>query len=116
MKVVINSDHGGFGLSDEVFEEYLKRSGIEYEKREDFRLRSIVSTNFYRKGEPEGILLDMEIPRDDEVLIALVEEFGDKVNSRYSNLKVVEIPDDVDWYIEEYDGMEHVAERHRKWT
>ena len=24
--------------------------------------------------------------------------------------------DDVNWYIEEYDGMEHVAERHRTWS
>lgn len=115
MKVVINRDYGGFGLSDEMFEEYLKRSGIDYEKREDFRLRSIVSANFYRKGEEHGILLDSEIPRDDEVLVALVEEFGSAVNSRYSDLKVVEIPEDADWYIEEYDGREWVSERHRTW-
>ena len=116
MKIVINKDHGGFGLSDEAFEEYLKRSGIDYEKREDFRLRSIVSVNFYRKGEEEGILLDSDIPRNDEVLVALVEDLGSAVNSRYSDLKVVEIPEDVDWYIEEYDGMEWVAEKHRRWS
>jgi hypothetical protein len=28
----------------------------------------------------------------------------------------VDIPDDVNWYIEEYDGNEHVAERHRTWS
>ena len=39
--------------------------------------------------------------------------FGDGV---YSDLKVVEIPDDINWYIEEYDGLEHVAERHRTWS
>jgi len=27
----------------------------------------------------------------------------------------VEVPDDVDWYVEEYDGLEHIAERHRTW-
>jgi len=41
-------------------------------------------------------------------------ERGD-VDGTYSDLKVVEIPDGVNWYIEEYDGLEHVAERHRTW-
>ena len=27
-----------------------------------------------------------------------------------------EIPDDVNWYIAEYDGIEHIAERHRTWS
>ena len=32
-----------------------------------------------------------------------------------STLKIIEIPDDVDWIIEEYDGNEWVAEKHRTW-
>jgi len=31
-------------------------------------------------------------------------------------LKIVEVPDDANWYIAEYDGLEHVAERHRTWS
>jgi len=34
----------------------------------------------------------------------------------YSELKVVEIPDDVKWQLEEYDGLEWVAEKHRTWS
>jgi len=30
-------------------------------------------------------------------------------------LKVVEIPDDVEWNVQEYDGNEWVAEKHRIW-
>jgi hypothetical protein len=30
-------------------------------------------------------------------------------------LLIVEVPADVDWYIEEYDGLEWVAEKHRTW-
>jgi len=30
-------------------------------------------------------------------------------------LAIVEIPDDVEYTIEEYDGNEHVAEAHRTW-
>jgi hypothetical protein len=28
---------------------------------------------------------------------------------------VIEIPDDVEWIIVDYDGMEHIAEKHRTW-
>jgi len=90
MKVVINDCHGGFGLSEDSLNEYKIRKGI-------------TDPNFYYYN----------IPRDCPVLVAMVEEGG--VDTLYSDLKVVEIPDDVNWYIEEYDGLEHVAERHRTW-
>jgi hypothetical protein len=32
-----------------------------------------------------------------------------------AELKVVESPDDVEWEIEEYDGIEWIAEVHRTW-
>lgn len=93
MKIVINTRHGGFGLSDEA---EMKYKGI----------LGIVDENFYASRS---------CPRDCPVLVALVEEMGERANSRYSRLAVVEIPDDVDWYIAEYDGSEHVAEVHRTW-
>lgn len=92
MKVVINSRHGGFGLSDEAQTLYKERKGI-------------TDTNWYY----------WDISRDDPVLVELVEKLGDKAGHQYANLKVVDIPDDVDWYIEEYDGLEWVAEKHRTW-
>jgi len=91
MKVVINDCHGGFGLSDAALKEYKIR-------------KDITDPNFYH----------YDIPRDCPVLVEMVER-GD-VDSVYSDLRVVEIPDDVNWYIEEYDGLEHVAERHRTWS
>jgi hypothetical protein len=30
---------------------------------------------------------------------------GDEANGRFSELKVVDIPDDVEWQIDEYDGF-----------
>jgi hypothetical protein len=48
-------------------------------------------------------------------LIAVVELMGSKACGGHAELKIVEIPDDVNWYIEEYDGREWVAERHRTW-
>jgi hypothetical protein len=33
----------------------------------------------------------------------------------YAQTVKVEVPADVDWYIVDYDGQEHVAEKHRTW-
>jgi hypothetical protein len=93
MKVVINSCFGGFGLSDAALDEYKSRSDI-------------TDPDFYY----------YDIPRDCPVLVAMVEEQGTAINGAFSDLKVVEIPDGINWYIEEYDGREHIAERHRTWS
>jgi hypothetical protein len=44
-------------------------------------------------------------------LVAVVEELG----SEAGDLKVIEIPDDVEWIIDEHEGSEYVAEKHRTW-
>lgn len=94
-KVVINTCYGGFGLSEKSLEDYKKR-------------KEITDENFYH----------WDIPRDCPVLVEMVEEGVnlDYLDGQFAELKVVDIPDDANWYIEEYDGMEHVAERHRTWS
>jgi hypothetical protein len=49
-------------------------------------------------------------------LVAVVEKLGEKADGFCATLKVVEIPEDVDWEIGEYDGNEWVAEKHRTWS
>lgn len=56
-----------------------------------------------------------EIQRDHPELIRIIEEMGDKANGACAELSVTEIPDGVDWQIEEYDGREWIAEKHRTW-
>jgi hypothetical protein len=86
MKIVINKCYGGFGLSKEAEELYVQKKNIS--------------------GPLRGDIL-----RNDSVLVEVVETLGDKASGKYSELKVVEIPDDVtDWRIDEYDGWEHIAE------
>ena len=92
-KIVINKCYRGFGLSDEAINKYMKLKGID--KPSDFW---------------EG-----RIFRDDLILIQVVEEFGNSANGSFAELKVVEIPDGVEWVVEEYDGMEWVAEKHKTW-
>lgn len=56
------------------------------------------------------------IERTDEDLVKVVETLGsEKASGRLSQLQVVEIPDDVVWELDEYDGIETVHEIHRSW-
>lgn len=89
-RIVINSHHGGFGLSDEALAVYT----LAYEIEDS----------------------DFNILRDDPVLVKVVETLGERANDAYSRLKVVEVPDGVDWTIAEYYGLEWVAEAHRTWS
>jgi hypothetical protein len=116
MKVVINSCFGGFGLSDAAFEELLNRKGVAWEKVKDEYDRNV----YYKAGyleEDDHYLSCFEFTenRADPDLVAVVEQFGKDVNTPYSSIKIVDIPDDVEWIVEEYDGLEHVAEIHRTW-
>lgn len=55
------------------------------------------------------------IPRDDPDLVAVVEELGDAANGQYGKLKIVEIPDNVKWYVQDLGGCEIIHEEHRTW-
>lgn len=56
-----------------------------------------------------------EIERDDPILVGVVTALGDKASGHHAKLKIVEIPLDVEYFIQEHDGLEHVAEKHRTW-
>ena len=58
---------------------------------------------------------DYDIPRDDPTLIQVIEKLGQDAWGNYAELKIVEIPDDVEWEINDYDGRECIEEKHRKW-
>lgn len=53
--------------------------------------------------------------RDDKDLIFIIENLGEKANGIFAKIKIVEIPDDIEYTIEEYDGREWIAEKHRTW-
>lgn len=114
MKIVINSDYGGFSLSDEAIRKYAEKKGITLIEE---KCGQFGHTNFYI-GEisDDNLFWDRDIPREDETLVEVVEELGDAASGLYASLKVVEIPENVNWYIQEYDGRECVAEVHRTWA
>jgi hypothetical protein len=53
--------------------------------------------------------------RADPRFVKVVEELGDDACGEYAKLVVVEIPDDIEWEIDEYDGYETIREAHRSW-
>jgi hypothetical protein len=112
MKIVINTCFGGFDLSDEAIQLYAKLAGINLvEGPKQYGI-----THFYVDSvSEENYFSYYKIARDDGFLIETVETLGEAANGDCAALKVVEIPDDVDWEIDEYDGNEHVAEKHRTW-
>ena len=112
MKIVINTCYGGFGLSDEAIRLYGQLAGITLVEavvdygQNHFYVDSISDENYFSY---------YDIARDDGFIIEVVETLGDAASGKYAKLKVVEIPDDVEWQIAEYDGTEHIAEKHRTW-
>lgn len=68
---------------------------------------------FYGYGYCEGF--DDGFERDSEYLVKAVEHLGNKASGSCAELQVVDIPDGVEWQIEEYDGLEWIAEKHRTW-
>ena len=112
--VVINVCHGGYSLSREAEYLYLKQTLIDYEtqpresRHDTERYGPLILVN----GK---IWYSSDISRDDPVLVSVVRELGTKANGDFAELKIVEIPANVHWQIDEYDGREWVAEAHRTW-
>lgn len=115
MKVVINKCYGGFELSPKAFEALIRRGWTvgDSNHKEDWDTCELVrtSTGYAFCTYPES---DPELRTHPDV-VAVVENLGRKANGMFSQLEIVEIPDDVEFEIEEYDGMEHIAEKHRTW-
>ena len=135
MNVVINKCFGGFSISKECAE-YMEKLGSKQAKAEldEWRKNKKLVDYFLKHGKfPKGtkgntsfLEIDAKYHKDptfhgaeynrtDKLLIKAVEELGDKANGSCAKLKVVEIPDGVEYTIEEYDGLEHIAENHRTW-
>ena len=140
MKIVINRCFGGYGLSYDAIMRYLEIKGIpvypekskggfvywtywlvksedrfEVKENDEFNSMSMDERQAYNKNYSDETFGDEDIDRDDPILIQVIEELGDAANGDHAELAIVEIPDDVEWEISEYDGREHVAEKHRVW-
>lgn len=101
MKIVINRCYGGFSLSDEC------------SKALGGKLIEASGTFHFYEFPDKKRESDFRTSPD---LINLMETKGSEwCSGRCAELRVVEIPDNVDYTIEDYDGMEQISERHRTW-
>ena len=140
MKVVINTCFGGFGLSRMAVERYLELKGVTvYPEKDKYGMDKYwlvapgterimeITTEQWREMTTEErmahnlrcesqVFYDNDLERNDPLLVQVVEELGQAASGQFAALTVVEIPDAVEWVIEEYDGSEHVAEKHRTWS
>lgn len=144
MKIVINRCYGGFGLSMAALKRYVELKGMNpYFYKENWKTKTYYKINdmdekdFYSitcitedlgneikdkdfwnfvKNNKNKYIYDKDIPRNDKYLIEAIEETGlEEASDSYSELSIVEIPDDVEWEINDYDGMETIEEKHRRW-
>ena len=143
-KVVINKRFGGFGISPEALYELIKMKSkcvkktpvkkyyggkdgdwqARYKKdietrchkfKDGFLIYDMLGV-LYKNDYAYHLMYQYEkIFRTNSDLIAVVEQMKEKANGCGAKLKVVKIPNGVDFTIEEYNGREHVAEEHRTW-
>lgn len=140
-KVILNKCYGGFDVSEKAYQLYAKKKGLELYKYEyDFdgnylnkkiKLKRIekssllgqvyLTKDFGERPELLGEDFDKyhlylrDSYREDPTLIEVVEELGEKASGLCGRLVVVEIPDDLDYVIDEYDGLETLHERVQEW-
>ena len=143
MKIVVNRCFGGFGLSVDAFENIQERKGNKlYDYKWDDIYGPFGDRVYTKIKKPKtdkewyvtatkdlgSITSEEQISeyrvsdydfidnRTDLDMISVIEEIGAKRSSGYlSKLQVVEIPDDIEYDIDEYDGKEWVVEKHRRW-
>jgi hypothetical protein len=140
MKIVINTCYGGFCLSETAFEKLVEYGmPVHSYTREE---RDADGVYISKPGNTGEVIFDrtltpdlpfcsalyirilgrywspwLEQHRDWPLLIRVIEELGPEVCSgRDSELKIVEIPEGIDWEIYEDHGIEVVAQKHKTWS
>lgn len=104
-------------LGNSYFSAFAVPNPIEAAKSQDnWSQMSMEERRASNKRWSEISLDNRPSKRDDPILIKVVEELGKEANGRCAELKIVEIPDGVEWEIDEYDGVESVEEKHRSWS
>lgn len=113
-EVVINNCYGGFSLSRKAFLR-LRELGDETALQEP-DIGEYYSDGSGPKESHLGDMFHLDIERDSPLLVQVVKELKKEANGMVANLKIVKIPIDADWQIENYDGLEWISEKHRTWS
>jgi len=128
MKLVINKCYGGFKLSIKGLKRLAELKGynpciyMNYRNEKKFKKVFGDSESFDKyvvirdlgievSNIDDDLMSAYDLDRTDPDLIRVVEELGKEANGMYSDLRIVEIPDDIDWEIYEYDGIESIRDK-----
>lgn len=137
--VVINRCFGGFGLSYKASLRYAELAGCKLyafvtgrDKKGNYDFNCncmepyseeiggdvLMSIHYFIEETPtnKSSWSDHNIARNDSILVQVVQELGESANGKCAELHVVKIPDDVEYEIDEYDGLETIHEVHRSWS
>lgn len=101
MKVAINKCFGGFGISKQCYDLMVE---MGYVLKEPF-------PNMPEDQAPFWAAKD----RSNPIMIKAIETLGKKAWTRYSEIKIVEIPDGAEYEIDDYDGMETLRQPSQVW-
>lgn len=126
MKIIVNRCFGGYGLSTAVGEWLRDNKGwnilvfdkweeeMDLEAYDGWTHKDGMFCNFHVGDNKLG---DNVVygDRTNLELIECIEALGEAANSFGAKLEVVQVPDDVEWEIQEYDGIESIHEKHRSW-
>jgi hypothetical protein len=97
MQVVINTKQfGTFSISKKAIEYIQKKIKLKKDKQ---------SISCYA----------FDCDRSNPLLIEAVKKFKNEANGLYCELKIVEIPDDIEWQVFAVNGVEVIREKHRVW-
>ena len=113
MRIVINNCFGGFSLSRKAFLRLRQLGNKQALNEPDFG--EMFADGSGPREERMGEHFCSDIDRTAPELIKVIKEMGADANGMCADLKIVNIPKEVEWQIEAYDGAEWVAEKHRTW-
>lgn len=114
MTVAINKTYGSFSLSDKAMAEFLALKDTEYTTKD-----GVYGVEFYYTDGNQIHLCNMFDTdlalRTDPDLIKVIETLGDEASGNCSKVALIAVPNGIEIEINEYDGYEWVAEKHRRW-
>jgi len=97
MQVVINTSYSNFAISADAI-------SLIQKKIKNPKAKSQINAYAFHND------------RSNPLLVETVQKLGAKANGLYTTLKIVEIPDDVEWRVDAINGKEVIREKHRIWS
>jgi ferritin len=115
-RVVYNNCFGGFEVHEDAVQ-WMREQG------DDEAMNATLVGEYYDDGSgPKSQSVSgvrREISRTNELLADMIEgetEYTGPIDGQCADLRVAEVPDHVEWTIEEHDGQETVKEKSRTFS